>query len=580
MSREKKKPDYTQEWTDKTNGENYNNTLNYYSIANLNWNMYNGNHWVGITADELPKLTMNIYRTATEYIIASIMSKPIVAKFAPDNIEEPPPDDTSPEAEEKRRARNMVELLNKASKLKWEKEKMPYRLRQCFLLDAACSGDMCAHVYWDSKADTKQLEKGDFRVEVIDGGNVHFGNPNVDEVEKQPYIVIVGRALVEDLKREAEDYADENGTTKQDRERIMSDADTDYMIGEGKNELEGNNEEAAKATYVIKYWRDRKTGRIFWNKSTKSCPIRKNVDTGLSRYPVAWGHWQKRKNCFHGAPIGNGLIDNQIAINQLFALVAYWAKMNAFGKVIIDSARIQNWSNKIGEVIKADGNVDGIVKQLEGGSFNTAMLTIIDMAIKYTKDFIGANDAALGQINPERASGTAIMLTAKQAAIPHANIETNLYQFIEDLYLIWAEFYTKRYQSRKLFYKGDNGMASDEYDADALKDVILSCEVDVGQSTLWSDVTEQQNLAALLTAGIINKTQFFERVNDNYVPDTAGLLRDAKLEEMLQAEGQRVIDEATEVMKGLDTGQAPQAGQNNASMGIRQNAQAPVMPKL
>ena len=580
----KDKFDFTQEWQDKIAGENYNITLDYYARADLNWNMYNGFHWVGINSGELPKFTMNIYRTSTEYIIASIMSKPVTAEYTADNIPKPMDNDASPEAEEKRKARQMIGLLNKAAKLKWEKEKLDHKLRQGCLLDAACSGDMCAHVYWDMSVDTRQDEKGDFKTEIIDGANVMFGNPNTAETNSQPYILVIGRDLVSKLRKEAEAHKGETKNTKEDIARITSDKETDYQLGEGHTELEGNDCVSGKATYVIKYWRDEETGNIHYNKSTKACCIRKNVDLGIKRYPIVWGNWQIRKNCYHGIPIGNGLIDNQISINQGFAMVFYYLKTHAFGKVIIDGTRIQNWSNKIGEVIRADGSVSDIVKQLEGGSFNTAFITMLDKAIQQTKEFNGANDAALGQINPERASGSAIMLTAKQAAIPHANIEANLHQFIEDLYLVWGEFYLNKYQNRELYFMGDDGIESGEYDASLLKDVLLSCKINVGQSSLWSEATELQNLTALRGTGDITALEMLERLPANTVKDVQGLISNAKLKEMLAQEAQNVTNQMAQAVKGLGgnapgvPGQAPQKGQQNPSF-VQRKPQPIQMPK-
>ena len=41
-------------------------------------------------------------------------------------------------------------------------------------------------------------------MELVDGLNVMFGNPNDRCVESQPYILIVGRDTVENLREEAE----------------------------------------------------------------------------------------------------------------------------------------------------------------------------------------------------------------------------------------------------------------------------------------------------------------------------------------------------------------------------------------
>ena len=530
--------DNTQEWNEKRIGEDYNNTIGYYATTDLNWSMYNGNQWVGVKTNGLPKMTMPICQQAIDYIISSILSRPLAAEYNADNIPEPPPapqdGQDSFKNMQNRELRKTIKNLTLAADMKWEKEKMDAKLR-ALLLDAANSGDMCIHVYWDSRVNTRQFEQGDFKAEVIDGANVMFGNPNTPEVSCQPYIIIVGREVVSKLKAEAK----ANGVSKELRDRIEPDENTEYQIGErGKTELTGNDNETKKATYVIKYWRDEESGHIFWNKSTQYCPIRKSVDTMLTRYPVVWGNWRSIKNSYHGNSATGAIVDNQIAINQMFAMVVYWMRMSAFGKTIIDSSRIPVWSNKIGEVIKADGNVDNIVKQLQSGNFNSAILEVINLAIKYTKDFVGANEAALGQINPERTSGTAIMMTAKQAAIPHENVLAHLEQFVEDLYLVWGDCFLKKYNSRTLYFRDEKTKRMDSFDYNSaeLSDVLLSCKVNVGPSTIWSETLLLQNLDNLLARQAITPRQYFERIAPlNILPDVQGLIADAKLKEMQDA---------------------------------------------
>jgi len=539
--------DNTQEWNEKTIGENYNNALNYYNKTDLCWRMYNGDQWVGIRTNELPAFVANVCREGTDYIRASVLSRPIKGEYNADNIPEPMRDDMSLEAEKNRMIRKQIDLLNKASIMKWEKEKMDDKLRD-LLLDSACSGDMATHTYWDASVDTKQSETGDFHTEMVDGANVMFGDPNIHEVEKQPDILLIGRATVKNLKAEAK----RNGVAKKEIEKIISDRDTEYQVGQWKNvELEGGSDDNQKATYIVKYERDIETGNIFWSKSTKHCVIRSRVDLGIKRYPIAFANWFKVKNSYHGGSLIYEFIENQKAINQLFAMVVYWARMSAFGKVIIDSSRISAWTNKIGEVIKADGNVNDIVKQLEAGQFNSAILTIIDMSIKYTKEFIGANEAALGQINPERASGTAIMLTAKQAAIPHANILANLTQFIEDVYLIWGEFFLKVYNNRTMYVNDRNERKTAvEYQSDMLSDVLLSCKVNVGQSTIWSESLLKQSLDDLLKLGMISTVEYFERLAPmNLIPDIQGLITNAKMKEMLQEQEKKQM-QALQIQMG------------------------------
>ena len=523
--------DYTQEWRDYQLGIDYNSRLDYYSKVDLNWRFYNGDQWIGIVTNGLPKWTFNIVRSAINYFIAFMTSQKLKMKYSAENIPNEPQD------EQEAQIKQVVDLLSDMADMKWEKDKMDSLLKD-LLLDGANSSDMAAHVYWDSTIETGQDEQGDFKTELVDGGNVMFGNPNNKLVEKQPYILIINRETVKDLKAEAK----RNGIDQNEIDSIAADEENYYQAGDkGKIELEARGE-TGKALTLIKYWKKDKT--ILWNKSTKYCPICKDKDLGISRYPIAFANWESVKNSYHGMSAAEGIIDNQISINQLFAMVSYWMKMSAFGKTIYDQNYITSWSNQLGVAIKADSNggpIGNLVHQLQAGDFNEAVLRVIEMAIKYTKDFIGANDNLLGQVNPEQASGTAIISTAKQASMPLVNIAMNRDQLVEDLGLIWGEFFLKKYNNRKVSIRQKDKVQVAQYNAQAIQDVLLQCKVDVGPSTYWSEIVGIQALDRLLEQGQITKLQYFERVAKmNLIPDCQGLVEDAQKEmEMMQQQAQQ-----------------------------------------
>lgn len=516
--------DYTEEWQQYQVGVDYNNNVNLYSKTELNWNFYNGEQWLGIKLNGLARWTFNICKSAINYFVASIMSQKVKMQYSAENVPDEPEEGTR-----EYDIKQFTELMSAAADLKWEKDKMDSKLRQA-LLDAANAGDMCAYVYWDAKKETGQDEKGDFCTELVDGVNVMFGNPNNPNVEAQPYILIVGREMVSKLKEEAK----ENKIDKDLIEGITPDDETQYQAGQyGKVELENKNS-SGKCLYIIKFWK--KDGKVYWNKSTKHCPIRKDVDLGIKRYPIAWANWDKVKNSYHGMAVIEGIIDNQISINQMFAMVSYWMKMSAYGKIVFDATRMNAPSNRIGDAIAVQGDVTGVMQQLQAGNFNAAVLSVIEMAIKYTKDFIGANDSALGQINPEQASGVAIISTARQAAIPLENPQANLYQFVEDLGLIWGEFMVHKYKNRKLPIKEEGKTILADYNTEGVSDnILLSCSVDVGPSTYWSEVIGIQALDKLLASKEITKLQYFERIAKmNIIPDVQGLIEDTKAEMEMQ----------------------------------------------
>lgn len=531
--------DNSEEWNLYQRGLDYNNKIGLYSKNELYHDFYNGNQWRGVVVNGLPKYTFNICKSSINYFVSFICSQKIKIQYTCENIADEP--DNQQDIDKKEFASLMTDMAT----MKWEKDKMDDKLRK-LILDAGITGDFCAYVYWDATKETGQYEKGDFCTEMVDGVNVMFGNPNCLEVEKQPYILIIGRDMVSRLKEEAK----KNGISQEMIDTIQSDSDTNYQEGQGgKVELD-NLSDNGKCNYIIKYYK--KDGKVFWNKSTKHCPIVKEIDLDIKVYPIAFGNWDSIKNSYHGMSAVEGIIDNQISINQLFAMVSYWMKMMAFGKVAYDSTRIKSWNNKVGAAVAIDGDTAGAIQQLNAGNFQGAVLTVIDMAIKYTKEFIGANDSLMGQVNPEQASGTAIITTAKQASMPLGNISANRDQFVEDLGIIWGEFFLRKYRNRDVLVEKDvqqeNGeMATQKvkanYNSDNMQDVLMHCTVDVGASSMWSEITAIQSLDNLLNQGHINKLQYFERMQKmNIIPDCKGLIDDTK-REMEQATQQPMQEE-------------------------------------
>jgi hypothetical protein len=520
----------TKEWQEYETGKDYNNRLNYYAKTDLNYRMYQGDQWVGVTTNGLPKYTFNICRSAINYFVAFILSQKVKLQYSAENVPDEPQD------EQQAQIKQFCDMLSNMSDLKWEKDKMDSLLRE-LLIDGANSGDFCVHVYWDAKKETGQLEKGDFCTEMVDGVNIMFGNPNNRKVDPQPYVLIVGREMVSKLKEEAK----ENGVEQDLIDTITADEENEYQAGQyGKVELDHKGESSGKTLYLIRYWKE--DGTVYWNKSTRACPIIKKRDLGISRYPVAWANWEPIKNTYHGNPVIEGIIDNQIGINQLFAMVAYWMKKQAFGNVIVDQNVINEYTNKLGQVFKVNGGgpLRDYIYQVEAGDFNAAIITVIEMAVKFTKEFIGATDTLLGQVNPEQASGVSIISTAKQASMPLGNIQAARDQFVEDLGLIWGEFFLKKYQNRLVSYKDGDKVKVDQYNPQGMSDILLQCKVDVGPSSYWSELAGLQTLDNLLANQHITKLQYFERVAKmNLIPDIQGLISDAQAEVQMQRQIQQ-----------------------------------------
>lgn len=520
MAKKYSDKDMTDDFKKYIQGIDYKTRLDYFVKSNLFWAFYNGDQWRGINTKGRAKITHNICKVAIDYKVANIMSRKVGINYRAENIADEP-DETDVVSQEKKA---FAEFMTNTVKLRWEKDKMDSLIRE-MLTDGGVVGDMCLYVYWDKNKETGQPEKGDYCTSITDASNVIFGNPNTPKVKGQPWIILSGRDTVKNLKAEAK----ANGAKIEEIESISGDNDTEYQVGEyGRIEMDTNDDDA-KCSYVIKFWMVKDS--VHWSKKTKFCTIVPDMDMGIKEYPVAYANWRTVKNSMHGMGELRGMIDNQIAINQMDSLIVEWMRRNAFGKTVYDRTRIANWTNDVATAIPADGDVTGIVYQLQAGNFNEAIVSFSNMLMQKTKDNMGINDTVLGNTNPDNMG--AIIATTKQSAIPLENVQANLYQLVEDWAGIVAEFVQANYNQRQVPYDQDGKQVIGQYQKPE-GEMMLSVSVDVGPSSYYNELVGQQALDNLFNTDKITPAQYFARVKEfNIIPDCEGLEKDAiEAEEM------------------------------------------------
>lgn len=513
----------TDAWKLYETGKSYHEKIHLVYDVDIAERFYSGDQWHGVQANGLPTPVFNIHKRVIDHFISSILSQDVRLQFTPYNI---PKEPENPKDQYKAYA---AEIINEQCLNLWERLKMSTIMRHA-LRDMGLSGDAAGYSYFDEnlmiadpiEVDGVEVErpKGDIAFELVDNVNVMFGNPNDYRVETQPYILIVFRSLVEDLKEEAR----ANNIPKRDYEFIMADNDVENQAGDrAKIELD-SKDGGGKATTIIKMWRDKETKRIFWNKSTKNCMIKKDVDTGLSHYLIAWTSWGFRKNSYHGIAVGTEIIPNQIFINKMFAMVMLNLMQTAFPKAVYNSSLIDKWSNQIGEAIPVEAAEDmgRVAMYLSPGVMSSQVMNVIDAAITYTKQMLGANDAALGDIRPENHS--AIIALQKAAMVPLETVQRNLYQWVEDIGRIWFDIMAHKYGKRTVVHKGQKV----EFDFDTLRDMQMNLRIDVGASTYWSEITSAQTLDGLFREKSIDFVQYLERMPEGYIPRKQELLDDIK----------------------------------------------------
>ena len=130
------------------------------------------------------------------------------------------------------------------------------------------------------------------------------------------------------------------------------------------------------------------------------------------------------------------------------------------------------------------------------------------------------------------------MANVQQNAIPLENPKQNLYQFVEDLLLIWQDIIENKYiVPRKVGYTEDKIKKAGEIKGSDYKEIPLSLKVEVGASLLWSEVTSINTIMTLLAQNRITFLQALERMPEGYVMNKQGLIDEInKMNESMAAQ--------------------------------------------
>jgi len=532
--------DKLDEWQKLLDGRRYNNRLDppYVDSVNLNIEMFNGNQWKNLESNGMPTPVFNIIKRAITFFVASITSSKTTINLEPLEYAEDESLQT-PEMQTQQKASDIAtaEIANL-----FEKFKMDNRIRDA-LFKAAQMGDVYSHIYFDmSKKPYRGMfgnVKGEIQFELVNGTNVFLGNPNnpIISTDTQPYVIVSGRDLVKRLKREAKQFK----KYQSEEDQIDSDLNTQYEAG-SMSQVEIDGDDSGKALYIIIYTYDPEKDTILATKCTENAYMYKDVDTELSGYPVAGLQWEKQENQYHGRALCTDIIPNQIYINRQFALVMYHLMNAAFPKRVYNADKIESITNMIAGSIAVKGvnpgeNIMNYVGQLNPGVMSGEIIKVIDMAINYTKEMLGINDAALGNINPEQASGIAISSTVRQASIPIENPRANLYEWIEDNGRILVDMMGTNYGLRPIIVKDKGVRRREMFDFSQLKNLWLNVKCDVGPSTFYSEQAQAEMLSNLLNRNdpLFTMIDYLETLPKNY--------RNEELIERVKENLQKQIDQ-------------------------------------
>lgn len=502
----------TKAWEQYEAGRAYKRRIGLYETVGRNQRFYCGEQWGESAADRpLPKPVFNLVRRVTDYLVGAVAGGRLSVIYSDDSLL---PQPTAAIEESMRRS---IALLNRHMGYRWEHchmDKLTYRL----LLDAALSGDGVLYCYLDPQAADGE---SDIKTVVWDNCELYAADMNRADIQSQEYILLAGRECVAALRREARAA----GCSDEQIAAIRSDLST-MMAGDGRPVPELEDEEQAKATVVLKFWKQ--DGIVWFEKSTREVVVRR-VATGMHLYPVAYFNWMPTYGSFHGTAPVSGMIANQKFINRAYAMMMKHMTDTAFSKVIYDKSRIPEWTNEVGEAIAAvGGNLADAVQIVGTGQMQDGYMALIESAISMTKEMMGATDTVLGSAQANNTSAILALQEASRTALQH--VCSAYQQCIEDMANVWADMmcaYCGDKTILPLLSEGEKQIG--EIDFSVLRHGILRARVEVGNLTQYSASGTQNTLEKLLEGGHITLKQYLEQLPTGILPMRGRLI--AQLEE-------------------------------------------------
>ncbi len=447
---------------------------------------YAGDQWRYLPTDGERLPVYNIIDPIVKYKTAVVAQNSLTVNYSFDTADQPALSELS---------RRAAELLNRNARLLWEQNQMDQRCWEA-VEDGCVNG--AAYLYF-------YMQGGRLKSELLDGENLLFGDEQEPDLEAQPYILVVRRRSVDAVRAEAL----ANGLPREEVDRITPDRE---LGGPLDTTLENGLEEHRKCISILKFYK--KDGNVCYVQATQQCVYHpETVLEGVRRYPIAPFIWARRKGSCRGRGAVESLIPNQIAINKNLARMDIAIKRFAYPKLVYNAPRIQNVEDieKIGASIAVDDpnvSIGELISYVQPAGINGMAYSFMNGMITTTRELCGAGDAVTGQINPEQASGAAI-LAVREAATLNLNFAVaQLSRFVEDVALIWYDL-LRAYNPNGLTVEGTL------IPGRLLAALEPRVRVELSPSNPYSKLAQEQSLSNLLTGGYITFDEYVEALDDD-----------------------------------------------------------------
>lgn len=485
----------TENWELYEQGTNFMRQFKIFSDTDRNYRFYNGNQWEGAKIEGIEEAQYNFIETIVDYKVSTINQNLWAINFSSENFEN---------KEFRKTAEKVCKMLNRKASKVWEKDQLDYKIRK-ISIDSAVNDEGIIYVDYNEEAQDPVNE-------VLNKNNIQYGNEQSSDIQSQPYILISQRLPLS----QAQEMARQKGISESKIRLIQTDNITSEEAGD-----DAKYEKDDKCTLLTKLWKDK--GVVHFSQSTKYVDLTEDEETGLSLYPITHFPWKEKKGWSRGEGEVRNLIPNQLELNKTLARVLLSTKSCAYPQKIANIEKIINPEaiNQLGGVIKTHGaTVDDVGKvfgYVQPTQMSTDVSKLMSDLINITRDLKNAGDIATGSINPEQASGKAILAVQQASQQPMNQQSEGLKRFIEDLARIWLDMWKTYTQNGMTLEEeitnpvtGETEVQLAKIPASVLENLQGTVKVDVTPKGAFDRYARELSLENYLKQGFFNA----ERVNE------------------------------------------------------------------
>ena len=424
-------------------------------------------------------------------------------------------------------AERYCDLLNGFAARVWEQEKMDFKGRR-LTKDAAINDEGIMYVNFDRE---KMVPVN----EIVKKNDIYYGNENDDDIQNQPYILIRKRMPVVN----AREFAKREGMSEEMLDFIIGDNDTFEESGEAaKQELDD------MVTIVYKMYKE--NGTVHFAIATRWVEIAKDKDLGITLYPIAHFNWEEKEGSARGEGEVRYLIPNQIEVNKTEMRRVLTVKQQAYPMKVADRSKISNPNalNTVGGTIWTNGqpvdDVHKIVGIIPPAQMSPDVVKLQEDLINITRDLAGAGDTATGSVNPEDASGRAILAVQQASQAPMTEQKETYKNFIEDIARIWLEYlivYSENglnMEEKVTDYNGEESYEIVNIPQSALEQLQATVKIDVTPKSVYDKFAQEQTVENLLLQGFFTAQRVGELATYAEVLDDDSVAPKMKIMEAIE----------------------------------------------